>query len=342
MKKLNAFYVLTALMLGLSSCEDDDVNSEEQTFFEDLDGDGIGNENTSMIASEIPEGYVLESGDFDDNNEEVQTIEDASLALLLNLGGDDTYALETYVNQDVYIQHNQTFGDGVGFVLGAVQLGALAGTTYELSRVFTDTNEDGDTIVVLHGIYGGNWNGGNPQVAFDVFRFDAESGLIEEHWDNLIFPTDPLVDVVNENSQLDGNTMVEDEDLTEANKTVVANFISDVLVGGMWTTLGPLYFNESGEYIQHSPGVENGIEYFDDFGDNFQKYDSLSPRFLYGEGNFVLALSQGKDDSEFENIAFYDLFRLEEGKIIEHWDIVQGILQEGDENIAAGNTNGKW
>jgi len=112
--------------------------------------------------------------------------------------------------------------------------------------------------------------------------------------------------------------MVEDEDLTEANKTVVANYISDVLVGGMWTTLGPLYFNESGEYIQHSPGVENGIEYFDDFGDNFQKYDSLSPRFLYGEGNFVLALSQGNDDSEFENIAFYDLFRLEEGKIIEY------------------------
>jgi len=193
---------------------------------------------------------------------------------------------------------------------------------------------------VLHGIYGGTWNDGTPQVAFDVFRFDAESGLIEEHWDNLVVETDPLIDIINENTQLDGATQVENEDLTEANKTVVSNFIDDVLVGGMWATLGPDYFNDSGDYIQHSAGVENGIEYFAELGDDFQKYDSESPRFLYGEGNFVLAMSQSNDDSEFANIAFYDLFRLEDGKIVEHWDIVQGILPEGNEFIM--NTNGKW
>jgi len=100
MKNLNVFYLSSALLLGLVSCDDDDtVNVEDQTFFQDLDSDGIGNEAITMIATEAPDGYVLESGDFDDNNAEVQTIEDASLALLLNLGGTDTYALETYVNQ---------------------------------------------------------------------------------------------------------------------------------------------------------------------------------------------------------------------------------------------------
>jgi len=342
MKKLNVFYVSSILLLALFSCSDDDSTEVNQTFFEDLDNDGIGNENVSMVATEAPDGYVLESGDFDDNNIDVQTIEDASLALLLSLGGTDTYALETYVNPDVYIQHNQTFGDGVGTVIGAIQLGALAGTTYELSRVFTETNanEDGDTIVVLHGIYGGTWNSGVPQVAFDVFRFDAESGLVEEHWDNLIIETDPLIDETNGNTQLGGTTILEDEEVTEANKTVVSNFINDVLVGGMWSTLGPDYFNDSGDYIQHSAGVDNGIEYFADLGDDFQKYDSDSPRFLYGEGNFVLAMSQGNDDSDFANVAFYDLFRLEDGKIVEHWDIIENILQDGNPLIM--NTNGKW
>jgi len=345
--------VLSVLLFGLISCNSDDDSAEEEgedliedldvdemgmTFFEDLDNDGVGNENVSMIAVETPMGYVLEPGDFDDTNEEVQTIEDASLMLLTTLGESDVSAWQAYVNSESFIQHNQTFFDGVGFVLAGILYGDFVGTTYELSRVFTDVNEEGDTIVVLHGIYGGTWNGGNPEVAFNIFRFDTESGLVEEHWDNLMPITDPVIDVVNGNTQVDGMDLIEDEDVTEANKIVVANFINDVLIGGMWATLGPTYFNESREYIQHSPGVENGIEYFDDLGDNFQVYDSLSPRFLYGEGNFVLALSQGNDDSEFANVAFYDLFRLEDGVIIEHWDVVQDILTDEE----AINDNGKW
>lgn len=345
MKKIK--YLVALLMLSpLVSCSNDDDNttttSDETTtslYYQDLDGDGLGNQEISMESETVPEGYVLESGDFDDNNSAVQSIQDAALSLVTSLGGTDTYALETYVNQEIYIQHNQTFGDGVGTVLGAIQLGFLSGTTFTLSRTITDTNADGDTIVILHGIYGGTWNGGNPQVVFDIFRFDKDSGLVEEHWDNLISPTDPVTDALNGNTQLDGETIITNLDETETNKEIVQNYIADVLVGGSWVTAAPNYFNEAGDLIQHSPETPNGIGSFSLLGDDTQKYDDESPRFIYGEGNFVLTMSQGNEaNEEFANIAYYDLFRLEDGKIVEHWDIEQDILAL--ENSA--NTNGKW
>lgn len=339
-KKLKTIgiFLLAISLPYISSCGGSSNNDTELTFYQDLDGDSIGNSNVFMKAINAPDNYVPLFGDFDDENSEVQTIQDAALALVTSLGGTDTYALETYVNQDVYIQHNQSFPDGVGAVIGGVRSGFLSGTTYTISRIITDMNEEGDTIVILHGIYAGNWNNGNPQIAFDVFRFDAESGLVEEHWDNLMSPSDPIIDIENGNTQLDGETLISNVDLTADNKRIVQNFITDVLVGGSWLDLAPMYFDEQGNFIQHSPGVENGIAWFSDLGEGFQKYDDESPRFLYGEGNFVLTLSQGSPDQGLEYMAYYDLFRLEDGKIVEHWDVIEEILNVDN----SANTNGKW
>jgi predicted SnoaL-like aldol condensation-catalyzing enzyme len=41
---------------------------------------------------------------------------------------------------------------------------------------------------------------------------------------------------------------------------------------------------------------------------------------VIGEGNFVLTLSEGALGGE--PTAFYDLFRLEDGLIVEHWDVI--------------------
>jgi predicted SnoaL-like aldol condensation-catalyzing enzyme len=43
-----------------------------------------------------------------------------------------------------------------------------------------------------------------------------------------------------------------------------------------------------------------------------------------GEGDFVLSVSEGQFLGE--NVAFYDLFRVEDGKIVEHWDTIEEIL----------------
>ena len=41
---------------------------------------------------------------------------------------------------------------------------------------------------------------------------------------------------------------------------------------------------------------------------------------VIGEGNFVLTMSEGAIGKDA--MAFYDLFRLEDGLIVEHWDVI--------------------
>ena len=54
---------------------------------------------------------------------------------------------------------------------------------------------------------------------------------------------------------------------------------------------------------------------------------------IFGEGNFVLSVCEGSYLSR--NSALYDLYRLENGLIVEHWNIYQEIPTEG---LANNNT----
>jgi len=58
--------------------------------------------------------------------------------------------------------------------------------------------------------------------------------------------------------------------------------------------------------------------------------------YIYGEGNFVLAVSEGEFGGK--PTAFYDLFRVKNGKIAEHWDVISTIVADDK----AANKNGKY
>ncbi|WP_299679846.1 HmuY family protein [uncultured Dokdonia sp.] len=64
------FYLLVLVSFIIASCSNDDDGGEvacaESTFFEDSDGDGLGNANESQSACEAPEGFVANSDDNDD------------------------------------------------------------------------------------------------------------------------------------------------------------------------------------------------------------------------------------------------------------------------------------
>lgn len=57
---------------------------------------------------------------------------------------------------------------------------------------------------------------------------------------------------------------------------------------------------------------------------------------ILGEGNFVLSISEGIFLNE--DVAFYDLFRIENGKIVEHWDVIENIPPRSEWK----NDNGKF
>jgi len=57
---------------------------------------------------------------------------------------------------------------------------------------------------------------------------------------------------------------------------------------------------------------------------------------VLAEGNFVLCISEGNLSGIHS--AFYDLFRVAEGKLVEHWDATEKIAHQSEWK----NNNGKF
>ena len=231
-----------------------------------------------------------------------------------------------YINAEQYTQHNLAVADGLagfGEVLQALPEGSAKA---RVKRVIQD-----DNYVVLHTEY--NFFG--PKVGFDVFRF--EDGKIVEHWDNLqtIAPATP-----SGHTQLDGSTTITDLDKTAENKAIVADFVKTILMNGDMSQINKFIDSDDSAYIQHNPSIGDGLSGLGKALEEManagltMKYDNNHK--VLGEGNFVLSISEGVFANE--HVAFYDLFRLENGKIVEHWDTIEAIPTQSEWK----NTNGKF
>jgi len=91
------------------------------------------------------------------------------------------------------------------------------------------------------------------------------------------------------------------------------------------------------KYIQHNPGMSDGLPTQHaaltnpDSGRNYQKLHRL-----LAEGNFVLSVCEGTLAKAHSS--FYDLLRLADGKIMEHWDTTEEVLPQSEWK----NNNGKF
>lgn len=220
-------------------------------------------------------------------------------------------AVEQYFAPD-YIQHNPMFADGIDGQKGVVAF--LAGNE-NFSAEYMRVIADGD-IVAIHARYEGF--GPTATIGFDVFR--VENGLIVEHWDNLIPEAAPNP---SGHTQIDGVTEITDLDKTEDNKAIVTDFITRSSIKHDDVDITAYISPET--YIQHNPMVADGLEGFGAFMAEMaeqgvsMEYDTLHR--VIGEGNFVLAMSEGSLGDE--PTSFYDLFRLDDGLIVEHWDVIE-------------------
>ncbi len=217
---------------------------------------------------------------------------------------------------DTYIQHNPGVPSGpepfVG-MLGALKESGLAAVPHR-------TLAEGD-LVVMHSTYeNAQLFGADTLVAFDIFRI--EDGKIAEHWDNLQAPG-----AVNASgrSQTDGTTEITDLDKTAENKAVALSFMRDVLMGADPGKVVEYVSTE--EYLQHNPMVGDGLEALGaamaDMAAAGQAMVYTQHHMTVAEGNFVFTYAEGTVGDE--PTAFADLFRLDGGKIVEHWDVMAAI-----------------
>lgn len=256
------------------------------------------------------------------------TNKDKAIALINTFATGDTETAENLLAEG-YIQHNLAYGTGREAFLSSVEALASAPekTTVENIRAF----EDGDKVF-LQTVY--NFAGAGEQVAFDIFRFD-ETGLIAEHWDNLaaLAEANP-----SGHTQTDGTLEVTDLDKTEENRALVQNFLYDVMQGNNLDKT-PDYF-DGDTYLQHNTGIADGVSGLNEALAALAEqgiqmvYDEV--HMVLAQGNFVLAVSEGTFGGE--PTSYYDLFRVENGKITEHWDVMETIADQADWQ----NENGKF
>lgn len=92
-------------------------------------------------------------------------------------------------------------------------------------------------------------------------------------------------------------------------------------------------------YTQHNPLAADGpegLKAFLEFASaNLADYRTEFKRVLC-DGDFVVVHAHAKANPEDRGSAVMDIFRLENGKVVEHWDVIQAIPE------TAANDNGMF
>ncbi len=245
------------------------------------------------------------------------------LALLKSIETGDASAISC-INPAKYIQHNLGVADGIegfGAVLQALPKGSAKANVV---RAFQE-----DDFVFTHTEY--NFFG--PKIGFDIFRF--EDGKVVEHWDNMI---ETALTTVSGRSQTDGETQATDLEKTKTNKEIIKDFYNAIFINGKFEKIGQ-YFNGD-TYLQHNPMVPDGVsglmKTMQSLAAQGASFSITKLHKVLGEGNFVLTVGEGAMGTQA--MTYYDLFRLENDKVVEHWDVIEPLMPKEQWK----NTNGKF
>jgi len=112
------------------------------------------------------------------------------------------------------------------------------------------------------------------------------------------------------------------------NKRLAYNFMREVFYG-CHPELADKFLSKS--YVQHNPNVPSGRAGFVRFLSHYCKSKPIAPLIkqpiisIVAEGNMVVIayarkLPDPKDSSKIYMRTWFDMFRIANGKIVEHWD----------------------
>ena len=221
--------------------------------------------------------------------------------------------LENYMGES-YRQHSTGVPDGkAGFA--------------QFFNDFFKRNPDRD-IQIIRDFTDGNYvfmqvlqnlNGGTVQwVTADIFKADQNDRIIE-HWD--------VIEAYKKNlahDQILGDYKIEDVDLTEKNKATVRLFLTEVMQNHDFTKFDN-YVAE--DVISHVPEISDGSEAYKSYLlDHKVTYDFVFK--VLGKGNWVVAYSKIIDQNQAQ--AHFDIFKLKNNKIVEHFTVTEPIPKNED------------
>ena len=212
-----------------------------------------------------------------------------------------------------YIQHTPSIPDkrkGLEGLVTKIKKKEIPAPKITTIRTFTD----GEFVILHHDVM---WP--DRKVMFEIFRM--ENDLAAEHWSGIMNHPEKTA---NGHTMVDGEVEITDKANTEKNKAFVKSFVENVFIKRQFDKILDYYHPE---IIQHNPFIDNtvagllkGVEELKQRGISIQIQKIWK---VFGEGNFVLVCSEGLFAGK--PTAFFDMFRTDNGKIVEHWDVLQDI-----------------
>ncbi|WP_289035565.1 hypothetical protein [uncultured Roseibium sp.] len=220
-------------------------------------------------------------------------------------GGNAREAVTKYTGHR-YTQHSTGVGDGtegfLAFFEPFVERNPVR--DIEIVRIL----EDGPWVFC--SAYQSLNKGAAEWVTMDLFYTDPE-GLVLEHWDTIA----PFVAETRSGAHMVGGTTEIDHGAAhESNKSLVQEYTKQVLQEGRHDKLHHFVAEDA---IQHAATIDAGREGLAEWLalEETGKYEMLMQ--LVGQGDFVV--TYGKRHALGKDIAVFNVYRVEGGKIVELW-----------------------
>lgn len=125
------------------------------------------------------------------------------------------------------------------------------------------------------------------------------------------------------------SALARDSTQEEKNKELVRTFYEDVFVRHQAKAAAEKYLTP--DYKQHNPHVPTGrqpfIDYFVPFFEKNKEAKSEIKRIL-ADGDLVAVHVHAKRTKDDRGAAVVDIFRVKDGKIVEHWDVLQAVPEK--------------
>lgn len=219
-------------------------------------------------------------------------------------GGNAREAVHKYTGHR-YTQHSTGVGDGAEGFLAFFEpfVARNPKREIEILRIF----EDGPWVFC--SAYQSLNDGDAQWVTMDMF-FTDPNGLILEHWDTIA----PYVAKTASGEDMVGGVCdIDAAAETATNKALVLEYTKQVLQEGAYEKLSQFVAED---IVQHAPEIGTGRAGLAIWLDGAAgTYEMLFQ--LIGQGDFVM--TYGKRHAGGTDVAVFDLYRVADGKIVEHW-----------------------
>lgn len=130
-------------------------------------------------------------------------------------------------------------------------------------------------------------------------------------------------------THLNSSNQTLSDELSEQNKKIVVDFYEGVFLKHQVKAYADRYIGD--QYIQHNPNVPDGkapfVNFFTEKFSNNPAAKNVIKKAIAEKNLVVLHVHSTENDTD-RGRAIIDIFRVKNGKIVEHWDVIQNIPEQ--------------